>query len=132
MSSAATHPGQPHADIAEVKLAYPLLDVAERAGVRLKRSGANRFQGKCPFHEDRTPSFFVYVDRQRFMCYGCKVWGDVLDFVRLHEHLASVSEARAWLVGTPAPPSRRVRTTWSSRTRVSVAGIGSRSRSSWS
>ncbi len=69
---------------AAVKLAYPLLDVVERAGVRLNRSGANRLQGKCPFHEDRTPSFFVYIDRQRFMCYGCKVWGDVLDFVRLH------------------------------------------------
>ncbi len=111
MSSAATRLGQAHVDIAEVKLAYPLQDVVERAGVRLKRSGANRFQGKCPFHEDRTPSFFVYIDRQRFMCYGCKVWGDVLDFVRLHEHLASVSEACGWLTGTPPPPPRKVSTT---------------------
>ena len=107
MSSAATSLPQRHLDIAEVKLSYPLLDVVERAGVRLKRSGSNRFQGHCPFHEDRTPSFFVYVDRQRFVCYGCKLWGDVLDFVRLHEHLASVSDACAWLVGTPAPPLRK-------------------------
>ena len=94
-------------DIAGVKLSYPLLDVVERAGVRLKRSGSNRFQGQCPFHEDRTPSFFVYIDRQRFVCYGCKLWGDVLDFVRLHEHLASVGDACAWLVGTPVPPLKR-------------------------
>jgi len=95
-------------DITEVKLSYPLPDVVERAGVRLTRSGANRLQGKCPFHDDRTPSFFVYTDRQRFICYGCKAWGDVLDFVRLHEHLASVSEACAWLTGTPVPPTRNV------------------------
>ena len=49
----------------------------------------------------------MYVDRQRFTCYGCKVWGDVLDFVRLHEHLASVGEACAWLAGTPLPSPRK-------------------------
>ncbi len=107
MSSAATSVAQRHMDIAEVKLLYPILDVVERAGVSLKRSGSNRFQGQCPFHEDRTPSFFVYVERQRFVCYGCKQWRDVLDFVRLHEHLASVGEACAWLVGTPVPPLRK-------------------------
>lgn len=100
--------GAPHAhpDFAEVKQRYPLQDMVERAGVRLKRSGANRLQGRCPFHEDHTPSFFVSVDRQRFVCYGCKVWGDVLDFVRLHEHLATATEACAWLTGTPVPPPR--------------------------
>lgn len=101
--------GSGHPDFAEVKTAYPLLDVVERAGVHLKRSGANRFLGRCPFHEDRTPSFFVYVDRQRFVCYGCKLWGDVLDFVRLHERLATVGDACAWLTGTPVPPPRTER-----------------------
>ncbi len=56
MSSAATSVPQRHMDIAQVKLSYPLLDVVERAGVNLKRSGSNRFQGHCPFHEDWTPS----------------------------------------------------------------------------
>jgi DNA primase len=102
------HGGPSHPDFAEVKTSYPLLDVVERAGVHLKRSGTNRFLGRCPFHEDRTPSFFVYLDRQRFVCYGCKAWGDVLDFVRLHEHLATVAEACAWLTGTP-PPARTER-----------------------
>ena len=96
MTSAAAdqnRAGSPHPDFARVKASYPLLDLVERAGVHLKRSGANRLVGRCPFHEDRTPSFFVYLDRQRFVCYGCKAWGDVLDFVRLHEHLATVGEA---------------------------------------
>jgi DNA primase len=94
-------------DIAEVKRAYPLLDVVERAGVALRRSGSSRFQGLCPFHADRNPSFFVDVNRQRFVCYGCHVWGDVLDFVRLHEHLGTVGEACAWLTGTPQPTPRK-------------------------
>src|SRR5438045_9183685 len=94
----------PRADIAEIKLTYPLLDVVERAGVRLRRSGSHRWQALCPFHEDRNPSFFVDVERQRFVCFGCKARGDVIDFVRLHEHLGTVSEACALLTGTPERP----------------------------
>jgi CHC2 zinc finger len=44
----------------------PLLEVVERAGVRLKRSGSHRWQGLCPLHAERTASFFVDVKRQRF------------------------------------------------------------------
>jgi DNA primase len=97
-----------HWDIPEIKLRYRLLDVVERAGVKLKRSGSHRWQGLCPFHTDRTPSFFVDLERERFTCFGCKARGDVIDFVRLHEHLDSVAEACAWITGTPpqAPPSR--------------------------
>jgi len=93
------------ADIDRLKSKYPLMDVVERAGVRLKRSGANSLQGLCPFHADRNPSFTVNTERQRFRCFGCGVYGDVLDFVQLHEHLPSLAEARSWLAGTPAPPS---------------------------
>jgi DNA primase len=91
------------ADIQAVKAAYPLADVVERAGVRLRRVGSGTFQGLCPFHADRTPSFTVYLERQRFWCFGCGARGDVLDFVQLHERLASVAEACAWLAGTPVP-----------------------------
>jgi DNA primase len=91
-------------DIAAIKLAYPLFEIVERAGIRLKRSGSHRWQGLCPFHEERSPSFFVDVERQHFVCFGCKARGDVIDFVRLHEHLGTVSEACAWLTGTPEPP----------------------------
>src|SRR6516165_1205463 len=92
--------GASHRDIAGIKAAYPLLDVVERLSVRLKRSGSHRWQGLCPFHEDRNPSFFVDVQQQRFVCFGCKARGDVIDFVRMHEHLDSVAEACTWLTGT--------------------------------
>jgi len=88
----ATHSGA-YRDIAEIKLSYPLMEVVERAGVRLKRSGSHRWQGLCPFHADRNPSFFVDVKRQRFVCFGCKARGDVIDFVRLHEQLSTVGES---------------------------------------
>ena len=87
MSSAPTGLGQPHVDIAEVKLRYPLPDVVERAGVRLKRSGANRLQGKCPFHDDRNPSLAVYTETNTFHCFGCFKHGDVITFLREIEQL---------------------------------------------
>jgi len=46
---------------------------------RLRRSGA-RLSGLCPFHEERTPSFFIFSDNH-FHCYGCQAHGDVIDFV---------------------------------------------------
>ena len=51
--------GQAPYDFGVVKEAYPLLEVAERAGVKLRRAGPSTFQGLCPFHEERTPSFTV-------------------------------------------------------------------------
>lgn len=95
-----------HWEIADIKRTYPLLEVAECAGVKLRRSGS-RWQGSCPFHEDRTPSFFVDVEHQRFVCFGCKARGDVIDFVRLHEGLNTLSEACAWLMGTTPPAPTR-------------------------
>jgi len=98
---------RPYQDIADLKRHNPLLDVVERSGVRLRRSGSHRFQGLCPFHVERTPSFFVDTERQRFTCFGCKVRGDVLDFVKLRENLTTVGEACAWLSGTLVLPPRR-------------------------
>ena len=69
--------------------------------------GRARSRGCARSTRERTPSFTVYAEQQRFVCFGCKVKGDVLDFVQLHEHLTSVAEACAWLTGTPPPPPRK-------------------------
>jgi DNA primase len=92
-----------HLDIAEIKLSYPLLEIVNQAGVQLRRSGSHRWLGSCPFHADRDPSFFVDVQTQRFVCFGCKARGDVVDFVRLHEQLDTVAEACTWITGAPIP-----------------------------
>jgi len=38
--------------------------------------------GLCPFHTERTPSFTVYPESQRFICYGCQRAGDVIDLLK--------------------------------------------------
>ena len=65
--------------IAEVCGKTPLSEVAARS-VKLHRSGSE-WKGCCPFHEDRSPSFTIYADDRRFMCFGCGARGDVLDFI---------------------------------------------------
>jgi DNA primase len=71
-------------EIDEIKAANPLPNLAESYGVSLKQSGRG-FIGCCPFHDDRNPSFSIYLvdSGWRFKCYGgsCGLEGDVIDFV---------------------------------------------------
>jgi DNA primase len=51
--------------------------------VRLKRVGSTgRYQGLCPFHQEKTPSFSVNQTRQFYKCFGCGVGGDAIKFVQ--------------------------------------------------
>lgn len=50
----------------------------------LKRNG-NTWKACCPFHQEKTPSFHVNPQRQRFHCFGCGKGGDVFRFVMEHE-----------------------------------------------
>jgi DNA primase len=50
--------------------------------VRLKKAGANRYQGLCPFHQEKTPSFSVHAAKQFYYCFGCQAKGDVIRFVQ--------------------------------------------------
>ena len=63
--------------------------------VSLRRSGAN-YIGCCPFHNEKTPSFNVSPSRGIFKCFGCGEAGDVVAFLRKHEHYTYV-EALQWL-----------------------------------
>ncbi len=54
--------------------------------IKLDRAGAN-FKAKCPFHNEKTPSFFVSVDRGTYYCFGCGAKGDVFSFVEEFEGL---------------------------------------------
>ena len=58
-------------------------EVAERFGVKLQKAGSNLLKGLCPFHNEKTPSFFIRLDKNTYKCYGCNKWGDsinLLDF----------------------------------------------------
>jgi DNA primase len=52
----------------------------------LKRTGAV-FKARCPFHNEKTPSFSVNPSRQIFKCFGCGVGGGVFRFLMEYEHL---------------------------------------------
>jgi DNA primase len=58
------------------------IDVVEEVGlvVALRKSGKS-FQGLCPFHNERTPSFYVFPESQTWRCFGCNEGGDVFTFV---------------------------------------------------
>ena len=75
-----------HIDIEQLKRRNPIAEVVRRHGVELRGQG-RRLTGRCPFHEDRTPSFCVYPETESFHCFGCGAAGDVIDFVRRTEGL---------------------------------------------
>ena len=65
------------------------LDILEVVGqrVQLQRSGRS-YKGNCPFHQERTPSFHVFPDRQSWRCFGaCATGGDAISFVMRAENL---------------------------------------------
>jgi DNA primase len=55
--------------------------------VKLRKSGAQNYQGLCPFHQEKTPSFSVHATNQFFHCFGCGVSGDVFTFVQKIENI---------------------------------------------
>ena len=71
--------------IEEIKTKLNIVDVVSEY-VQLKRVGAN-YKARCPFHQERTPSFHVNTARQIWHCFGCGLGGDVIEFVKQIESL---------------------------------------------
>lgn len=71
--------------IEEVRAANDIIDVIGNY-VNLKRRGAS-YQGLCPFHHEKTPSFSVTPDKQIFHCFGCGVGGNVIRFIMKIENI---------------------------------------------
>ncbi|MCI0859964.1 MAG: DNA primase, partial [Chloroflexi bacterium] len=70
----------------DIKSRVDILEVVSRY-VPLQRSGRSN-KANCPFHQEKTPSFFVFPDRQTWRCFGaCATGGDVFSFVMRAENL---------------------------------------------
>ncbi|MFH1608607.1 MAG: DNA primase [Patescibacteria group bacterium] len=54
--------------------------------IKLEKAGSN-LKARCPFHNEKTPSFFVSVDRGNYYCFGCGAKGDIFTFVEEFEGL---------------------------------------------
>lgn len=76
----------PRIDVAALKAAHRLEDLVGQQVV-LVPDGAQRLKGCCPFHQERTPSFVLYLDQQTFHCFGagCQAHGDLFTYLqRIH------------------------------------------------
>lgn len=71
--------------VQQVKDKLSIVDVVSQY-VKLERAGGS-LRGRCPFHAERTPSFFVSPDRGTYHCFGCSVGGDIFSFVEQIEGL---------------------------------------------
>ncbi|MDX6691534.1 MAG: primase [Solirubrobacteraceae bacterium] len=63
-----------------VRDAVDMVDLVS-SRTELKRAGANRFTGLCPFHDERTPSFGINPAEKVYYCFGCQASGDAFTFV---------------------------------------------------
>ncbi len=92
--------------VEEVRAAADIVDIIGEF-VPLKKAG-REFKANCPFHEERTPSFYVVPDKGFYKCFGCGKSGDVfsfvmermgLDFVEAVKHVAARSGVEVREVG---------------------------------
>jgi hypothetical protein len=58
--------------------------VSER--ISLQKSGSS-YKSCCPFHEEKTPSFYVSEIKGTYKCFGCQAWGDAISFVEFYDGL---------------------------------------------
>jgi DNA primase len=81
--------------VQDVKAAADMVEVVSTR-TPLRRASGTRFTGRCPFHEEKTPSFSVNPVDKLYYCFGCGKGGDVIQFVREAENL-DFAGAVEWL-----------------------------------
>lgn len=93
--------------LADLSSGMRLSDLIGRR-VRLVRRG-REYVGLCPFHSEKTPSFYVVENKGFFHCFGCGAHGDAINFVTRADNL-SYAEAVEKLAGDARPPGAKALT----------------------
>ncbi len=83
----------PESKIDEIRMAADIVEVIG-GYLPLKKRGKN-YQGLCPFHTEKTPSFSVSPDKQIFHCFGCGKGGNVFSFLMEHERLTFIETIKS-------------------------------------
>lgn len=76
----------PPSFLEELRTRLPLSGIVARS-VKMVRAG-REFKGCCPFHNEKTPSFYVNDDKQFYHCFGCGAHGDIIGFTMRFNHLS--------------------------------------------
>jgi len=93
--------------VEQIKERLPIQDVVG-SYVKMERAGG-AFKARCPFHNEKSPSFFVSPDRGSYYCFGCGEKGDIFSFVERFENVdfrgaLKILADRAGVVLTPENP----------------------------
>src|SRR4030081_2961020 len=90
----------------DIKSRVDLVELIGRT-VRLKRVGS-QFRGLCPFHTEKTPSFYIRPQTNSWRCFGCNKSGSAFDWVMEREHLEFCEALRllAEMAGVALPERR--------------------------
>ena len=80
--------------VQKIKERLSIVDVAS-SYLKLEKAGKN-FKTRCPFHNEKTPSFNISPAKGIYKCFGCGKAGDVVTFVQEHEKL-TYPEAIRWI-----------------------------------
>jgi DNA primase len=97
-----TGPRNTRDDIERVR-ANNLIEQVIGRYVELRPSG-RRLVGRCPFHEDRSPSLVVYPSNSSWYCFACDVGGDVFEFIKRIENISFAEALRR--LGSPSFDTR--------------------------
>ncbi len=77
--------------VEQVRVAADLVELLRGRVELVRRSG--RWWGRCPFHDERSPSFTILPDHRNYYCFGCGAKGDAISWMQEREGAASFSEA---------------------------------------
>ncbi len=82
----------PKESIEKVLEATDLVDLIA-SYIPVKKAGAT-YRANCPFHNEKTPSFYIDPRKQRYVCYGCSASGDAISFVKDHLNMPFMDAVR--------------------------------------
>ncbi|KUK79734.1 MAG: DNA primase [Microgenomates bacterium 39_7] len=75
--------------MSQVKQIKDAVDIVDVIGQRLElKQVGSSYRALCPFHSEKSPSFFVNPHLQRYRCFGCGARGDVLEFLQQYEGMS--------------------------------------------